>query len=400
MAFIWRAVKEVFWLGIAVAIVAGGWFGFQYLAANRTIVEAAPIEETVPTVDVAVATALEGGIPIRADGFIAAAQLLDMAAETGGRIVELHPAIDARGPFAEGDVLFRLDDRNARASVAQIEANIESTRAQLDLTRTQLERAEALRQRGVIAQDQLDQTVAREQELSALLTSQQANLLSAQVALDSTIVRAPFDGRVLAKNAELGAVIAQGTPVAQIYSSDQLEVTVDIREAEAALLTDLFGTPEASAHVETSFAGERYRWDASIARVERQIDSETRTIRLSLALDDPDAGRPVSAEGDANEIPALINAFVSVEIMADAPVDAVVVPVTAVRDNREVWLYGEGQLEIVPIRVLQRSSGLAYVVGAGVDTESQLIVSPLSSVSDGMILEASQPARPSALEES
>ncbi|MEM1288148.1 MAG: efflux RND transporter periplasmic adaptor subunit [Pseudomonadota bacterium] len=383
MAFVWRAIKEVFWLAVAVAIIAGGFVGFQYLGANRTVVEAAPVERTIPSVETTRLARVERGVPIDASGFIAASRLLDIAAQTGGRITELHPAIDERGTFSEGDVLFRLDDRNAKASIAQITASIESTVAQLDLVTTQLERAQTLRDRGIIPQDQLDQSTTREQELQANLRNLEAGLEAAEIALANTVVTAPFDGRVLAKQAELGAVIAQGAPVAQIYSDSELEVTVNIREAEAALIADLFGDPKATAFIEKSFAGGVYRWDASIIRVERQIDPTTRTLAVTLGLEEPSDGKPIEGPGSA-VIPALINAYVTVGIEAQPEVAVFALDGNAVRNDREVWIVKDDALHRQPVRLLHRAGGVAYLTAEGLDPDADIIASALSAPTDGM----------------
>lgn len=383
MAFVWRAIKELFWLAVAVAIVAGGWFGFQYLGANRTVVEAAPIERNIPLVATAKLLPVEESIPIEASGFITASRLLDIATEAGGRIVELHPAIDARGTFSEGDILFRLDDRNAKANVAQIEANIESVTAQLDLVTMQLERARTLRERGIVPQDQLDQLSSQEQELQASIRNLQAGLEAAEVALANTIFRAPFHGRVLSKSAELGAVIAQGTSVAQVYSDTELEVDVNIREGEAALIADLFTEPKASAFVETSFAGTRYRWEASLVRVERQIDPATRKLSVTVGLNDPGAGIPMDSDQDA-AIPALINAFVTVGIEADAKAPVFSLDVNAVRNDSELWIVDDGYLRKYPVTVLHRAGGLAYLQADGIPPDADIVISALTAPADGM----------------
>ncbi|MEM6460399.1 MAG: efflux RND transporter periplasmic adaptor subunit [Pseudomonadota bacterium] len=383
MAFVWRAIKELFWFAVAIAIVAGGWFGFQYLGANRTVVEAAPIERNIPLVATTKLLPVEGSIPIEASGFITASRLLDIATEAGGRIVELHPAIEARGTFSEGEVLFRLDDRSAKANVAQIEANIESITAQLDLVTTQLERARTLRERGIVPQDQLDQLASREQELEASIRNLRAGLEAAEVALANTIVRAPFHGRVLSKGAELGEVIAQGTSVAEIYSDTELEVAVNIRENEAALIADLFTLPKASAFVETSFAGNSYRWAASLVRVERQIDPTTRTLSITLGLDDPNAGIPMDTDNEA-AIPALINAFVTIGIEAEAQPSVFSLDVNAVRNNGELWIVDDGRLRKYPVTVLHRAGGLAYLQADGISPDADIVTSALSAPADGM----------------
>ncbi|MEM9348863.1 MAG: efflux RND transporter periplasmic adaptor subunit [Pseudomonadota bacterium] len=383
MGFVWRAIKELFWLAVAIAVIAGGWFGFQYLGETRTVVEAEPVERSVPIVETAPIQTVESGIPITANGFVAAGRLLDIAAEAGGRIVELHPAIDARGTFQKGDTLFRLDDRSAQASIAQIEATIESTVAQLELVETQLTRAQALRERGVIAQEQLDQAQTSQQELRAALRNLEANLEAVQVASENTVVAAPFDGRVLSKEAELGAVISQGAPVAQIYADDLMEVSVELRESEASLIPGLLTDPQATAYVESDFAGTRYRWDAQIARVDREIDAATRTIGVTLALTNPDQGMPVDGQG-AGEVPALINAFVNVTIEALPSERVYAVDVNTVGESGEIWTLEGNVIRAKPVTVLQRSGTFAYIAAEALSSETQLVTTAMSSPLDGM----------------
>lgn len=383
MKMVLRIFGELVWLVVAVAIVGSGWFGYQYLGANKTVVEAKPIERTVPVVRVANAEPLKTGIPISANGFITAARSLDIAAQASGRLIYVHPAINDRGTFKEGDVLFQLDNRQAKASVAQINANIQSANAQRRLVIIQLERAKDLRDKEIIAQDRLDQLETQRQEVDANLASLNANLQSAEVSLSNTIVTAPFDGRVLEKRAEAGAVLAQGAPVAQIYASDSFEVEIAIREDEAVLIEDLFSNPSGDAYVESRFAGQTFRWNAAIARADRRIDAQTRTIDLTLALLNPDNGRSISSE---TVNPALINAFVSATILA-RPLDEVfVVQTAALRANNSIWIAKGDVLEIMPVRVLYQNEGIAYIAAGGITNDTPIISSPLAVARNGMTI--------------
>ncbi len=382
MALIKRVLREALWLVVAVAITAGGWFGFQILGSNSQAVEANPISPTVPVVQVAQMQVLEGGIPIKANGFVQAAKTLDIAAQTGGRIVELHPAIDQRANFSRGDVLFRLDDRQAQASLAQLTANRESAVAQRGLVATQLERTRALRERGIVAQDQLDQLQTQMQEVEASVRSIAASVRAAEESLVDTVVTAPFDGRVQEKLAELGSVIGQGAPVARIYSSGEIEVEVSLREDEASLIPGLFTDPQASGVVEASFSDRRYRWEADIARVERQINDQTRTIDVTLALRNPDNGQPVGHVGEP--IPALINTYATVELAAPQRQTTFVVPASSVRGGNRVWLVRDGALQIVDVDVVHREGPETYVIADGVVQGMMLITSQLASAIDGM----------------
>ncbi|MEM0900600.1 MAG: efflux RND transporter periplasmic adaptor subunit [Pseudomonadota bacterium] len=377
-----KILREAVWLVVAVAIIAGGFLGFQFLGANRDIVEPEPVVASVPVVETTQMARAENGIPISANGFIRAGRSLEIAAQAGGRITELHPAINNRGIFDKGDVLFRLDDRQARASLGQLNANMGSAVAQKALVQTQLDRVRTLRERGIVPQDQLDQLLTQMQEMDSTIRGLEANIESAQVALDFTVVKAPFDGRVQDKLAEAGAVINQGAAVARIYSSDDIEMEIALREDEASLIPDLFDKPTATAAISAKFSGQDYQWEAEIARVDRLVDSQTRTIDVTLRLLDPENGQPVSGNGPS--IPALLNGFANATVIAQSDTEIFVAPHAAVRANEEIWLARDNVLQIVNVDVLHRDGTDVFFTVDELSESSEMIISQLAAATDGM----------------
>lgn len=313
MKRLWAWTIDLFWLVIAVALVGGGVIGYQMLAAGKPEVEVVATPRPEVLVNATPAVVFTGSLPVRGEGFITPFRQVVLASETSGRVTEMHPALEARGRFKAGEVLVRLDDQAQRAALEQTSANIASTEARLELNATQLDRAERLRARGVIAQDQLDTLNSQKSELKATLTSLQAARRSAEVALSRSEIRAPFDGAVLTKTAELGSVVSPGSAIATLYTIDQLEVSVPIGQADAALIPGLFSGEAATASVTADFAGQTYTWNAEVARVDNALDARTRTLMVTLRLKDRVA--PEGAAGPASGIPpALINGFAQVTI--------------------------------------------------------------------------------------
>lgn len=378
-------LKDAFWLIVAVGLVVGGVLGFQQLGAMRTPVTAAPAERPVSLVDAAALVPFDGVLPIRGEGFITPARQVSLAAQVSGRITALHPALDTRGRFAKGDVLVRLDDRAARASLDQTRANIASTQAKLDLNATQLARAETLRARGVIAQDQLDQLESQKAELTATLESLRAAEVSAGIALGYTEILAPFDGAVLDKVADLGAVVSPGQAIATLYTIDALEVTVPVSQADAAKIPGLFDGTLARAQVQAQFAGRVLVWDAQVVRVGGALDDKTRTIDVTLGL----IGAPRLADGAAPVSGApggLVNTFAEAVIDGDRAEGAYVIPSTAYRDGGRVYLYRDGLLEIAKAERLHVDGESSFVRLFDVSKGALLITSPLDTVVAGMPL--------------
>ena len=383
--FFLSALRELFWIAAAVGIIAGGYFGFQYLGENRTIVEAVPAERPVTLVETAPFVALDSPLPIRGEGFVEPFRTVALSAPTGGRIVSLHPAITSRGKFSEGDILFEIDASAERAQITQAEAAIAATEARLDLIETQLTRAQSLRESNAISQAAVDDLDGQKAEVLANLEGQRAQLASAQIALENKIVRAPFDGSVQTKEAEIGNVVSGGSPVAQIYTDDRMEVSIAIREAEAALIPGLFEGAAAPAEVSITFAGEEKRWSAEVVRIDPALNRETRTLTATVALQERMADTTAFAAGAA---PALINAFARVTMDGGTPENTYAITSTALRGGDTVWLLRDDQLVIHPARLIHVDGEVSFVRIDDLLPDDRLILTSLAAPQPGKALRA------------
>lgn len=384
MARLWVWAKDAFWLVLAVALVGAGLWGFRYLGEIRPEVIAQSVERPVVLVDTAVPVVFGDPVPLRGEGFIQPFREVALATETSGRIEGIHPALKRRGRFIEGEVLIRLDNASATAALAQTDANIASTEARLDLIETQLARAQTLQSRGVIAQDQLDQLQTQKTELNASLTALRAGRRSAEIALERTEIRAPFDGAVLTSVAELGAVASPGQALATLYSVDQLEVTVPVRQAEAALIPGLFDGASGSASVEADFAGRTYQWDATIARVDNALDTRTRTLNVTLRLEDKPGTQVSGGAAASGAPPALINAFARVTIDGIQDTRLYAIPSTAYRDGDTIWLYVDGELVVTDAERIHVDGERSFVRLASLPEGAEIVTSSLDTAFAGM----------------
>ena len=356
--------SDILWSLVAVAIVVGGVIGFRVLGALREPVAATPPERTVPPVETAALERWRAPLPVAGEGYVRAAREVALAAEAPGRIVELAPAVVGHGAVRAGETLARLDDRSARAALERARADIDSTRARIELNATQLERAESLRRRGVISQEELDRRLAEEAELSAALASLESARESAEIALDATRVTAPFDGRVLAHAVEVGDVVGAGQSIATVFTPDALEVTLPLEESRAALIPGLFEGGSAPASVTTRFAGSAWRFGGEVSRVGAALDARTRTLDVTVALDAGTPPEPVdgSRPPSAGTPPALVNAWAEVVIEGEAPGEVYAVPSATVREGDTLWLVTGAPDEDIDVR------GTARVAAASADS--------------------------------
>ena len=381
--FIGAAIREIFWIAAAVAIVAGGYYGFQYLGDNREVVEAEPAARPITLVETAAFEPVSGPLPIRGEGFVEPFRTVAVTAPTGGRIVSLHPVITNRGKFSEGDVLVEIDASTERAQIEQAKANITATEARLDLIQTQLDRASSLLERNAISQAAVDDLLGQQDEVRANLEGQKAQLASAEIALENKIVAAPFDGAVQTKEAEIGNVVAGGSPIARIYTDDQMEVSVAIRESDAALIPGLFDGNPAPARVMIRFAGVEQIWSAAVVRVDPSLDPQTRTLTAAVALQDR---MESDADLAAGAPPALINAFAEVVIDGIQPESTYAISSTALRNGNAVWLLRDDTLVIHPARLVHVDGETSFVHLTDLQAEDRLILTSLAAPQPGRAL--------------
>ena len=402
MALRSELISDITWSLVAVAIVLGGVIGFRTLGALREPLAAADIERVVPLVETLPLAPHAASIPVRGEGFVRPYREVSLAAEAPGRVVGLHPAILSRGTVGEGEVLVRLDARSARAALTRAESDIDSTRARLELNATQLERAETLRRRGVVSQEELDQRLAEEAELSAALSSLESARDSAAIALENTELRAPFDARVRSREVELGSVVGAGQALATLFTSERLEVTVPLTERAAALVPGLFEAERAAreptpATVITSFAGREVERPARVTRVAAALGAGTRMLDVTVEIDDPggEGGsareRPGGRALPSGVPPALLDSYAHVVIEGDTLDGVYALPSTAIRPGGDVWLVVGDTLVFRPAEAVHVDAATSYVRLAALPPGATLATGVVDTPLDGMRVRA-QPA--------
>jgi len=173
---------------------------------------------------------------LTASGYVVAQRKAAVASKATGRIVALY--------FREGDKV-RRGDIIAKIESADVEASLEQARAELAVATASLfdarriyERSDTLIKRGLISQAEFDAAESRYQGVQASVRSREASVTSAEVALENTNIRAPFDGTVLTKNADIGEVVAPfaagaSSRVAVVTIADMasLQVEADVSES-------------------------------------------------------------------------------------------------------------------------------------------------------------------------
>ena len=233
-------VKWVVLLVLLVATTAGVWAWW-----NR--------EQPIP-VEVVAATERGAGTQasvLNASGYVTARRRATVSSKVTGRVIEVN--VDEGMAVREGQVLARLDDSTVRASLALAQAQLEAVRrgvpeieVRLEEARANHRRREQLAKEGLATPAEIDQTGAEVKSLIARLdsTREEIKVAESQVALQQSalndmVIRAPFSGVAISKDAQPGEMVSPvsagggftRTGICTIVDMKSLEIEVDVNES-------------------------------------------------------------------------------------------------------------------------------------------------------------------------
>ena len=224
---------------VAAAIVA--LFAYNRLLRAPVAVETASVTMSYPS---------QAYTDLNATGYVVAQRKAAVASKATGRLVWL--GVEEGSRVKEGEIIARLENLDVKATREQAAANLQLAKANLEQglaelrdAQTALKRSEELLAQGFVSRASHDIAVARQDKATANIASLQAGIAAAQanlrgtdVAVEQTLIRAPFDGVVLTKAANVGDVVtpfssaldAKGAVVTMADMST-LEVEADVSES-------------------------------------------------------------------------------------------------------------------------------------------------------------------------
>ena len=316
-----------------------------------------------PLVDVVTAVPASHSITVRTQGTVEPVRRVGLVAQVSGKVESVSELfLDGRF-FEAGDILLQLEQADYEFAIARARAQ-EAAAAQ----RVAEERGrnlQAQREWRDLGTSDANDLFLRKPQLRAAeasLAAAQADVAAAELALERTTVRAPFDGRLEKKSVDLGQFVAPGTVLAQIYATDRVEVHLPISDSQLALLElPLFETavgtyPEVV--LSARFGGERWQWQGRIARVEASIDRDSRVTFAIAEVSNPFIG-------DGSERPPLTpGLFVEASIAGKPIQQSVELPATALRgDNTVLLVNDDSRLERLSVELLRRERDRVWVRG-------------------------------------
>ena len=290
------------------------------------------------------------GATLVASGYVVAQRRAAVASKGTGRLVYLGVVEGDR--VRKGQVIARLEDADVRAQLAQARANLQLSQADLHNVEQSLSRARVLKDSGYTTSASVDSAEARYLQVKSGIAVAQAMVEGAEVALENTVIRAPFDGTVLTKDADVGEVVAplaasafSKAAVVSIADLRSLEVEADVSESNLEGVA--VGQP--SEIVLDAYPDQRY--PASVAMIVPTADRAKATVQVKVAFRSYDARVLPEMAAKVHFLPPSVQA-------TEADTQSVLtVPASAVADRggrTVVYMVNGGRAAEIPVATGKR----------------------------------------------
>ena len=324
-----------------VVVAAVGLLGGGGACTTDGTADAATTTVTAPaTAKVVTATYL----PVATlDGSLIPDASVQLGFDVPGRLERL---LVARGEVVErGQALATLDDRMARAQLAQAEAALAGAEAQLASGEAGFERARQLHAAGGLSEQAWGEAEAGILAGRAGVEQARAAVLLARTHVANHTLRAPIAGTISNGPDNAGTMVGAGTPMFLLEDLTALQLKGSVSDDATWLSPGLAATVTAGT--------DPLGVPGTVSRVLQALDPSTRRLPVEIRVADP----PASLRA---------HAYARATVSAAVPTEVTAVPAAAVvaRPDFSVIVERQGIYTRVPVRVLGEASGLTLVSGA------------------------------------
>ena len=321
-------------------------------------------------VDVMRVNATNEKITVTAQGSVTPRTQTTLISEVSGLIIDVSPAFVAGGFFSKGDVLVRIDDRNYRAEVKRAQASVRAAETNVtretglaDYAREDWERAQSVLRSSKAATD-LAMRKPQQAEALASLEFAKADLEKRQGDLDRTVIRAPYDGLVREKRADIGQFVNSGSPLAVTFSVEVAEIRLPLPDSQLPYLNldeyELVKGSGPEVVLSASIGGQLNTWQGRIIRTEGVFDERSRVLYLVAQINDP-----YNRYSKGWEHPLRMGTFVDAAIEGKLLENVIRLPRRALRSDNKIWTVADNNRLTAVTVVIARADEQSVLVQSG-----------------------------------
>lgn len=373
-----RELNAVISFMIILGIIGVTVFGVVVFKFTKPKSEEVKNEKPRPVVEVMVVSKANQTVEIRTDGVVESLRETSLATEVQGRVVEISPNFKRGGRVKQGEVLVKLDGADYQAALASAEVAAAEAGLALEQERARVEQAQ-LDWNKLGKGEPRNPLVLRAPYLKAAEAKFESAKQQAEKArrdLERTEIVAPFDAGVRSAKAEVGAVVAPGSMLAELYSSGEIEVRLPLGLEDFGFLNrDASGNIQGDVVLKGKIGIKEYEWKAVPVRVDPEIDRKTLSASVVVKV--------LASENTEFPLPP-VGLFVDIRMEGTALDNIVEIPRRALLDGQHVIVVDDkGKILFRDVRVL-RTNEKTVMIGEGLEAGERVVLTRLSSPVVGM----------------
>ena len=344
------------------------------------------IQEKDPMdVNVQILTPIDYQIKIKSTGTTTPITQTVLTSEVGGEVIYRSKKFSEGSSVISGEILAKIDDTDLQLQYKNALLQLASAEVQFAVQQAEAEIAqEAWDQVGEGVPQELTTKKPQLKQAKAALEVAKAQVQSAEKKLNKTEITAPYTGRIQNINIDLGSTIIPGQPVGSMYTSNEIEVTLSVKDSDLQFLDipmdgrKLNPDQKSIVVIKSLYKGEMQEWAGNLERVDGVIDPMTRMIKLIANFKNNfiEETKPI--------LP--IGLFVEAEINGKQLEDIFMIPNSALTPNDELLILNQDDaLEIRKVSVLTKMKN-HILVKEGMKAGERVVVSKLSIATNGMLV--------------
>lgn len=321
-------------------------------------------------------------------GTVQASQDIILSPRVSGQVIRISPLFTPGGYVKKGQVMLQIDPSDYENILEMRKSDLQQAEADLNI---EMGRQNIARQDYELLEESLavenESLVLREPQLNASkskVEAARASVKQAELDLERTTIRAPFDAHVLSRNVHVGSQVSPGEDLGRLVGMDVYWIEAAVPLSKLRWLSfPTSGNSIGSAVIirnRTAWNEEEYR-TGYLYKLLGALDNESRFARVLVSVSDPLAQKK---ENDGQ--PALIiGEFLELSIQADEIADVIRLNRDYVRNDETVWIMEDGKLRIRDLEIVFSDSKYAYVSN-GLNPDDQVVTTNLTTVTDGVSL--------------
>ena len=363
-------------------LVAGG-AAYSYFKATAPVIRRSTPQRQVTAVDIQTVQRQDVRAVVSAMGSVVAAREVTLKAQVAGRIVSVSPRFIPGGLIPQGAELLSIDASDYEVAVLKARSALDDARASLAIEQgSQTIAREELRLISDLSTDGMIQTdlalrKPQLQQAQAAVTSAEADLRQAMLDLNRTVVKAPFNAMIVARDVNVGTSVGAQESLVTLVGTDEFWIEAVVSLDQLSLI-DL-DHPDGCPAFVRSQAG-RGQWAGRVIQIAGKLSATSHMATVIIAVKDP-----LGAGGNSAAGRLMIDDYVDVEITGRQLEGVIELPRAALQDGNTVWVNTADTLDIRPVTLAWKSIDKVYLK-SGLQPGEAVVISALSMPVQGMSL--------------